>query len=261
MLTEVEKSHLKAEETFRYEVRKSLEKKEEKKFGRMVLDFFNSAFGLWLLSTVVVGLIVSLYSNIKTKNEIAATNTETMRKLTTEISGRLQVFKISLSQLPVEQYYEYSYKQLAHMIDGTGIIDKGSASQDRPIFIFPEFQDRTLQSLLFEMERLTKNETQATVIREGRTTIGRIKNTLMTMEGRPNPDVDYTFSQRMQQRAQTSPTAKLSTQDSLDMVKYNQQMTIHNQQLTIYHKKIKIILDSLVNELSKNSFLKEQSSY
>lgn len=261
ILSDEEKMHFKAEETFRYEVRKSLEKKEKKTFWRKVWELINSAFGLWLLSTVIVGLVASSYSDIRAKNEAATKNIETMRKLSTEISSRLQMFKVSLMQLSPDRYYNYSYVQLAHMIDGTGIIDKGSVSQDRPIFVFPEFQDRTMQSLLFEMERLTKDEKQAATIKEGRTIIGRIKNSLMTMEDPPRPSSDVSIiEQRMQMRAQTASVSKPSAQDSLEAAGYLKIMAVYNQQVEAYHKRIKIILDRLGKELLKNSFLKEESA-
>lgn len=258
MLSEKEKNLLKAEETFRIEVRKSLEQKEKKTFWQKVWNFFNSSFGLWLLSTVVVGLIVSLYSDFRVERDITSRNAETMRKLTTEVSDRLQKFKSSLLELPSVDYNSYRFTELAHMIDGTGVIDQGSASPERPIFVFPEYKDRTMQSLLYEMERLTKDKKQAATIKEGRIIISRIQNALTIMKNEPRPN--HTLSQRLSHIIQVDPNAKLSPQDSIEMVRNKQYMTIYNQQLAGYHKKTKITLDSLGNELLKDIFLMKLSN-
>lgn len=258
MLTEKEKNHLKAEEIFRIEVRKSLEQQEKKTFWQKVWKLVNSTFGLWLLSTVVVGLVVSFYSDFRVERDIDSKNVETMRKQSTEVSGRLQKFRTSLLELPSDEYHSYRYTELAHMIDGTGVIDQGSASPERPIFVFPEYKDRTMQSLLYEMEGLTKDKKQAATIKDGRIIISRIQNALTTMKNEPRPD--HYLSQRLSQIVQGDPNAKLSPQDSIEMVRYKQYMAIYNQQLAGYHNRTKITLDSLGKELLKNTFLKKESN-
>lgn len=239
MLTEDEKKHFKEEEVFRYEVRKSLEKKEKKPFWPRLWELMNSAFGLWLLSTVVVGLVASSYGDLKAKNEINAKNTETRRKLETEVSSRLQIFRASLLGFSTEQYFQFKYTQLATMVDGTSAQDK-----DRPLFVFPDFKDRTLQSLLFELEQLTADQEEAKVIKNARTVMTHVKNTLMTLSESPSLN---NF------QVQSSSKYKPTKQDTIKQLKNE-----HDQ--GIYNTKISGVFDRLGKEMNGNSFLKKASA-
>jgi hypothetical protein len=93
MITEEDKERIKSEEIFREEIRKALMEKERASFRKISWNFFNSPFGLWLLSTVLVGLTVYFYNDSKLRNEISANNSATIQKLETETSNRLQQFK------------------------------------------------------------------------------------------------------------------------------------------------------------------------
>ena len=57
MLNDEDKEKVRAEEIFRYEIRREIESKATNKW----IAFFNTAFGIWLLSTVVVGLVSVSY--------------------------------------------------------------------------------------------------------------------------------------------------------------------------------------------------------
>ena len=59
MLTQDEKDKIIEEEKFRNEVRVSL---STSKTENSVMQFLNSAFGLWILSTVFIGLITFGYN-------------------------------------------------------------------------------------------------------------------------------------------------------------------------------------------------------
>lgn len=63
MLSEEEKNKVRAEETYRMEVRQQLEASEPQKKRNKIIGFLNSNFGSFLLSTVIVGGISFLYTN------------------------------------------------------------------------------------------------------------------------------------------------------------------------------------------------------
>lgn len=63
MLSDDERARIHAEEIFRHEVRNGLKKDERQTVRRGAWGFLNSTFGLWFLSTCVVGAISFLYTN------------------------------------------------------------------------------------------------------------------------------------------------------------------------------------------------------
>ncbi|MEX6687981.1 hypothetical protein QTN47_10775 [Danxiaibacter flavus] len=72
-LTPDEKRHIEMEEQFRHEIRKSLETGENKPpSSSRIWNFFNSSFGLWFLSTCVVGFITFLYTQNKEQQDAKA---------------------------------------------------------------------------------------------------------------------------------------------------------------------------------------------
>jgi len=255
MITEEDKIRIKNEEIFRAEIRESLDKTDSKSFWKKVWYLFNSPFGLWILSTVVVGLVAYFYNDMKLKSEISSNNAATMHKLSTETSHRLYKFRLSLSeQSPTS--LDYQDTELAYMIDGTLIID-GTLSPEQPIYVFPEFKDRTMHSLLYEMERLTKDKKQASSIKQARSILSEIKNKLLNMEEAPRRD--FSISQRVSSIVQTQPE-NLSPQDSIIWAEYLAKKKFFEQgELSEYHNRIKMSLDSLTNSFLSNSFLKSIS--
>ncbi|MFK7771976.1 MAG: hypothetical protein AB8F94_07545 [Saprospiraceae bacterium] len=215
-----------------------------------------SKYFVAILIVILGSLSVLLYNNVNMGSD--SNSREVLDKLTTEVSGRLQKFQATLLELPSDDYYNYRYIELAHMVDGTGIIDHGSASPERPVFIFSEYKDRTMQSLLYEIEQLTKDKKEADIIKEGRKTINEIQNSLIDLKS--ITDRGPNLGQRLQQIRQISPHTKLSPTDSIEMVRYNQEMIIYKQKLQVYHAKTKITLDSIGKELLKNTFLKKRTN-
>lgn len=256
MITDEEKQKIKLEEIFRDEIRKKLSEKERSSFSHKIWKFINSPLGLWLLSTVLVGLVVYFYDNNKLQNQIIANNTATLHKLETEISNRLQQFRVALeNQDPSKIYYQKD--ELAYMIDGT-LISDGSLSREKPIYIFPEYKERTMNSLLYEISRLTIDKNQASIISEARSIISKIQASLLNMDDPPRSD--YILSQRIQQIAQSQPEL-LSTDEKKILAQYEvNEVKFQKGPLAEYHIKIKENLDSLLTTLLSNSFLQDMSN-
>lgn len=148
MLTEEEKERIRAEEIFRYEIQQQLTN-ERKKDSRL-WNIINSAFFLWFMSTIIVGVISVSYSNFvknredQRRKEEAAQIIEqekrvAARKIDAEVSNRLYYF----AQLS-------KFKEHDAPTNAIFILEKPS-SVDYPVSVFPEFANRNLQSLLWEL--------------------------------------------------------------------------------------------------------------
>ncbi len=253
MLTEEEMDKIKSEEIYRDEIRKKLNENDDKSFGTKSWKFINSSFGIWLLSTVVVGLIVYFYNDNKLKNEIAANNAASIQKLETEISNRLQQFKLALSNQEPSKIY-YQKEELAYMVDGV-LISDGTLAQKKPIYIFPEYKERTMNSLLYEIGRLTKDKEQISTITEARTILGRIKSTILKMEDPPRPD--FGLSQLLNQKIQVQPENLTEEEKKLWTEYQEKEKSFEKGPLSEYNNRIKKSLDELRQLFESNPFLKE----
>lgn len=151
MLTDDDKNRITAEEIYREEVRRSLEQAKPPPSKRTRLwTTLNSSFVLWFMSTILVGIISFSYAIWeKTREENRRRDEEsrtverekrlTTRKLDAEISNRLYYF----SQLLEIEKNGLSVKPIL-------ALDNPSTAE-YPINVFPEFEKRNLQSLLWEL--------------------------------------------------------------------------------------------------------------
>ena len=90
MLTDDEMSLIRAEELFRLEVRRELEAAKPRPTGAQKLwSWLNSAFGLWLLSSVVLTGLTTAYAHYREASEQAHKKEEMQRSLLIEIAGRM----------------------------------------------------------------------------------------------------------------------------------------------------------------------------
>jgi hypothetical protein len=148
MLTEDEKEHIRAEEVFRHEIQQQYAKESggDSRFWKII----NSGFFLWFMSTIIVGIVSFSYSNFDKRRQEQHTKDEReitieqekrviMRKIDAEVSNRLYYFaqlaKLQGNKLPANALF---------------ILEK-PASIDYPVNVFPEFMNRNLQSLLWEL--------------------------------------------------------------------------------------------------------------
>ncbi len=179
-MTEIKKERITQEEIFRQEIRKEIEDKMAKssQMGRL-WKLLNSSFALWFLSTIVVGVVTFLYSSITRNDEKNDYNREIIRKLNLEISSRLKASINFLemqkrtieraaelyeqdtikSALSLREHYPYKYiskGEMFHNVDG--MVNRGFS-------IFPEYANRNLLSLLFELESLTTKKEKKELIK------------------------------------------------------------------------------------------------
>jgi hypothetical protein len=160
-LTEAERNRIRLEELFRYEVQQQIEKKrdkEEKKKDEKksrwqdISTFINSAFFLWFLSSVIIGFISFSYTVWQKQREEERrlyeqkqTIEREVKRLDAEISSRLNyVNSLIMSQDPL-------------LIEPTSV--SGFLALEKPleakypVNVFPEYSNRTLQSLLWDLSR------------------------------------------------------------------------------------------------------------
>ncbi|HEX8163988.1 MAG TPA: hypothetical protein VF538_19110 [Pyrinomonadaceae bacterium] len=149
MLTDEDKERIRLEELYRHEVAKELGKKKSK--WEDISAFVNSAVFIWFLSSVVLGLISFAYTKWESGREderrkheqelkLAQENKLIARKLDAEIASRLSYFATQ-SMRPNETTV------INKIVVG---LEKPSAI-DYPINVFPEYANRSLRSLLWEL--------------------------------------------------------------------------------------------------------------
>ena len=149
MLTEDEKVRIRLEEVFRDEIREELKTAKTKTWRNRALGFLNSALGIWLLSSVALGLVTWTYARWTETVTKARENREAVEKLDIEIAARIQ----RLQSFLVDGRSNVTYFVALVSLDNPSAIDKLS-----PV-VFPEFARRGLRSLLWELHtRVPKTE-------------------------------------------------------------------------------------------------------
>jgi hypothetical protein len=148
MLTEDDKARIQSEEVFRDEVRRQLQEAKARTLGGNVWGFFNSAFGLWLVSSILFGLVTWSYSTWSDSRARARENEAAVEKLDVEIAARVDRFRTLVSNAKsAERYYSALW-----------YLDNPS-SEKFGLVIFPEFGNRSLRSLLWELRsRVSRGE-------------------------------------------------------------------------------------------------------
>lgn len=113
MISEAQKKIIEAEEQFRHEIKNKLMLESsklgddlnaigqsfeatEKKFGAKLMEFFNSSFGTWFLTSVIVTGGAGLYQNIQHHYETKKTQYEQSVKYKYEIENRLDHLEIGI---------------------------------------------------------------------------------------------------------------------------------------------------------------------
>ena len=161
MLSEEEINKLKEEERLRFEIRSSLS--SAKKNG--LWEFLNSAFGLWVLSTIVVGSLsygITSYLNYLQKQRTAKMEVaqahqrlETkIQRLDIEIESRLSQFLAELEKF--KDPSGYVFRQNADLKDIHDLWDKlkrAPVNRDGQITSnYEEYRHSSLVSLVIELD-------------------------------------------------------------------------------------------------------------
>jgi len=152
MLNEEDKTRIRLEEIFREEVRAELSTTKPKTWQKKSLAFFNSALGIWLLSSVALGLVSWSYSRLSESIAEKKENNGAIQKLDIEITARIRRFEAFLANDSSNMMYFIALLSL----DNPSTIDKMT-----PV-VFPEYSRRGLRSLLWELHsRVPEDEKKA----------------------------------------------------------------------------------------------------
>ena len=146
MLNPSDRDRIRAEEIFRDEVRRELEKNRPKSVAGRMWDLVDSAFGRWAVTTVLAGLATWAFTTCRDSGRAEQARLAAIRRLDTEIATRLDRLTIRLPMLRTT-------RQFANALDAL----------DRPagnLFAsnaFPEYLGRSLLSSLRELREAVKD--------------------------------------------------------------------------------------------------------
>lgn len=134
-LSDEDKARLRAEEVFRHEIRSELEKaRKQRSRGERLLAFLNAPVILWLLSTIVVGLITWQYTRWEERQTQQQQVQAEIRNLDLEIHGRLRRAADRLS----------SARDIVGIREAIRMLDEASGT-------FPEMGQRNMENLLVSL--------------------------------------------------------------------------------------------------------------
>ena len=203
-LTKNEKDKIKLEEFYRKEIRDSIDNKKETSFIDKTKEFLNSAFGLWLLSTIGVGLFPYYWKQMKVKEEKEKIIGEKKNKLVLELSNIFGIYKEKLKQKiqyssgVLGSYSEFYFDSFFYPV----------ADYDKTNPIFPEFKDRQFHSLLFEFKELT-NGKYKTEVEEIENNLASIKEYLTLLNTLRKTDTITSTSNEGEQKFNSVLQSKL----------------------------------------------------
>jgi len=158
MLLEEEKNRIRAEEIFRYEVRREIEARRPKDSGgKRLWSLVNSTFGVWLLSSVVLGGLTFAYTMYQQQSAEKMRKAQAERRLKEEISGRVSNGLATMRQngRRIERGEQGRtmvavYNEAISFLNNRVTYD--SYSYD--FSTYPEYKERNFQSLTIELGTL-----------------------------------------------------------------------------------------------------------
>jgi hypothetical protein len=111
-----------------------------------VWQFVNTAFGIWFLSTIVLGFATWFYTRWSETSEIERIQTEQVKKLDTEIGARIQFAKLALAHDSSSNAVHSAVEELLHGSNRT--------------VVFPEYRERGIVPLMWELSSLCPSESE-----------------------------------------------------------------------------------------------------
>jgi hypothetical protein len=159
MLSDEDKNRIRLEEEYRHEIRQSLTQGQKPKSLLGTLNgIVDTKLGTFLLTTVLVGVFSWGFSEWQTHRAEQLKKNEAVKRLTLELMHR----EAAISRLSLNQFSEAEYHRAIAAatgnIEGKDIL---SSYAYRPVF--PEYQERTLISLIYELEAsLPRGESRKT---------------------------------------------------------------------------------------------------
>lgn len=179
MLRNIDRKRIYQEEIYRYKIRAQLDRTVQKKIKGKIWTFVNSAFFLWFLSSVVVGVISFLYVKWDKQRDlereqreraalVEQENVQSVRKLDAEISSRLAYFFYSqeitgtITEVRLIKEHGSDMADVSEVMEyyiSINLTEDGIMSLYNPNvsgykFGDPEYANRSLRSLLLELEAI-----------------------------------------------------------------------------------------------------------
>jgi hypothetical protein len=179
MLTDKDKEYIQLEENYRHEVREQFRKRNPARTRwERVSPILNSAFVLWFLSSVVLGIVGVAYTKWDAKRTIEREKREreaqvkrenelVTRKLDAEIENRLIFFaRINHLELDAERsriIIGFNSEDDVERIKKSLIELENPSVGEHKLIVFPEYANRNLRSLLFELKEVIPDEQKSEV--------------------------------------------------------------------------------------------------
>lgn len=154
---------IRQEEVIRTAIQKELAVSEQKSNSNRIWELLNSKFGLWLLSTIFITGVGSLYTNyqnkIKEQQQIAEVNRKN-EKLTNERIDRLSMefsYRLSTSLILLEYANSLSSKEIDfNKTKNQALAPLKDISSGENRALYPEFKDSSGLALIAELSTIVK---------------------------------------------------------------------------------------------------------
>ena len=140
MLNGRERNRIREEEIYRSAVREEIAELSTKTTGKKFYGFLNSPFGLWILTSIILGLFSFGYTQYQRSKDTQ----QRIQKIDAEILARIRSARMA--------FYTNSdrpFKEIADIL---------CAPPGRDGMIQVEFADSNLESLLYELKRLVPDD-------------------------------------------------------------------------------------------------------
>jgi hypothetical protein len=143
----------------------------------IIWKIVNSAFVIWFLSTIVVGITTWSYSNWQEQQRGDRELNQKIQRLDAEISYRFDVSNQSRPEYPDDTFViALCYSPIHVEQQSKPLVNNSSEAQwqtDR--YVFPEFKDRSLFSLMWELEQIVP-ESEKEAITQARKTLEEMRD-------------------------------------------------------------------------------------
>jgi hypothetical protein len=145
-------NRIRAEEIVRFEVKKELEKNDKGSQSKL-WTFLNSNFGLFILSSIVLGLISWGYTTLQTRSAENVQKRVLERRLVTEMRYRVLIVDLKIQdgrEAPDSIAWRFLYDIEDTFHGHTSRTANGKTSETSFSPIFSEFSNRGVHSLFWE---------------------------------------------------------------------------------------------------------------
>ena len=167
MLTDEERTRIRAEEIFRLEVCRELEANKHRLSRRERLwSLLNSSFALWFLSSIVLAGLTGAFTNYQNRHGEQIRKAEIERRLDTEISNRISqaLAGLRVDRLRIEQGASYSPRSI--YINVVSYLNNSFINNAFPqdFSVYTEYQRRNFRSLVFELSTLVDSSARPELV-------------------------------------------------------------------------------------------------